>query len=355
MLRTGALFINEFDPDRWRALAQTAEALSFDYLWQADERFFREVYSGLTFAAVHTRRIALGPCVTDPYSRHPALTAMAVATLDEFSGGRAVLVLGAGKSGFGELGIARHKPAVAIREAITLIRRLWRGETTSLDGEVIRFRDGHLNFSARPDIRIFVASEGPVTLRTAGELADGVIIGSAASEATLGPALQQVRHGLARAGRDPAQLEIGVRLDACLAGDAAAARRALKPIMLRMLLRYRPDYEPFISAGLTLPEHLRAWLAGFEYRGFSRDREKVEAAAEMVPDEFITPFCLAGSPAEARAQLEQIQGLGISHVTIHPVAAPGGTLEDVLRIFAHQAQPARPIARPIHPEHKGAR
>jgi 5,10-methylenetetrahydromethanopterin reductase len=339
MLRTGVLFINEFAPDRWRDLAQAAEALGYNYLWQADERFFREVYSGLTFAAVHTSRIALGPCVTDPYSRHPALTAMAVATLDELSGGRAVLVLGAGKSGFGELGITRHKPARAIREAIELIRRLWRGEIASLDGEVIRFHDGRLNFAARPDMRIFVASEGPATLRMAGEVADGVIIGSAASEATLRPALRHVEQGLADAGRSRAQLEIGVRLDACLADDALVARRALKPILLRMLLRYKPDYGPFVTAGLELPPDLKRWLEAFDYRGFSREREKVEAAAEIVPDEFIAPFCLAGSPAEVGAQLRQLQTFGINHVTIYPVPAAGDTLESVLRLFACQALP----------------
>ena len=82
-----------------------AEASNFDTVWLADERFFREVYSCLALFAANTCRVALGPCVTDPFARHPALTAMAIATLDEIAGGRAVLGLGAGISGFAELGI----------------------------------------------------------------------------------------------------------------------------------------------------------------------------------------------------------------------------------------------------------
>src|SRR6516164_5924409 len=82
-----------------------AEASGFDMICLADERFYREVYSCLAVFAGHTSRVTLGPCVTDPYARHPALTAMAIATLDEISGGRAVLGLGAGISGFAELGI----------------------------------------------------------------------------------------------------------------------------------------------------------------------------------------------------------------------------------------------------------
>src|SRR6516165_3282244 len=94
--------------------ARLAEQSGFDKVWLADERFYREVYSCLAAFAANTSRVALGPCVTDPFARHPALTAMAIATLDEISGGRAILGIGAGISGFAELGIDRRKPARAI-------------------------------------------------------------------------------------------------------------------------------------------------------------------------------------------------------------------------------------------------
>ena len=93
--------------------AKLAEANGYDTLWVADERFYREVYSTLAILAQHTTRVHLGTCVTDPFSRHPALTAMAIATLDEISNQRAILGFGAGISGFAELGIVRKKPAAA--------------------------------------------------------------------------------------------------------------------------------------------------------------------------------------------------------------------------------------------------
>ena len=119
---TGALLLGELPAKELASLAHRIEEWGYDYLWLADERFFREVYSSLTLCALNTSRIKLGPCVTDPYSRHPALTAQAIGTLDEISGGRSVLGIGAGISGFTELGIARSRPALAIREAVTLIR-----------------------------------------------------------------------------------------------------------------------------------------------------------------------------------------------------------------------------------------
>src|SRR5215469_12052142 len=139
--------------------AQLAEANGFATVWLADERFYRDLYACLSLLAVHTSEVLLGPCVTDPYTRHPALTAMAIATLDEISSGRAMLGIGAGISGFGELGIERRMPARAIREAIELFRALLRGETVDFDGKFIGFSHGRLSFTApRPSVPAYVAS-----------------------------------------------------------------------------------------------------------------------------------------------------------------------------------------------------
>ena len=83
----------------------------------------------MTFVALHTRTLQVGTMVTDPYTRHPALTAMAIATLDEIAGGRAILGLGAGVAGFSEMQLARQKPAQAMRETVTVVRELLRGNT----------------------------------------------------------------------------------------------------------------------------------------------------------------------------------------------------------------------------------
>ena len=159
-LKTGLLLLPTHAPHRLATLAQLAEHTGYDFLWLADERFFREVYASLTLCALRTERIKLGPCVTDPYSRHPALTAMAIATLDEISGQRAVLGIGAGVSGFRELGIARQQPATAMREAIELIRRLLTGERVNYQGQRVTLQGGRLDFTpVRAQVPIYVASQ----------------------------------------------------------------------------------------------------------------------------------------------------------------------------------------------------
>jgi 5,10-methylenetetrahydromethanopterin reductase len=167
-----------------RERARLAESCGFDAVWLADERFYREVYGALAAIALATSRVAVGPCVTDPFTRHSALTAMAIATLDEISHGRAVLGLGAGVSGFAELGIRPQQPARAMREAIALIRALLRGEQVNVAGEAIAFRHGRLGFKPiRADIPIHIASNGTLSQRTAGAVADGAIMEACGSVA----------------------------------------------------------------------------------------------------------------------------------------------------------------------------
>src|SRR5262249_56381728 len=130
-LRIGSLILPAYEPARLADLAALAEDTGYDDFWLADERFFREVYACLTLCALRTHRIRLGPCVTDPYSRHPALTAMAMATMDGISNRRAVLGLGAGVSGFRELGVDTSRSAVGIRGAGGRIRPLLPGGTVT--------------------------------------------------------------------------------------------------------------------------------------------------------------------------------------------------------------------------------
>ena len=125
------------------------ERLGYDEVWVSNEKFFRDMYITAAVVSEHTSRAQIGTFVADPYTHHPALTAMAIATLDEISSGRAILGLGAGGTGFPVMGIRRTKPAVAIKEAVHVIRALWAGQTVNFRGEVIQCHNGRLNVLPR--------------------------------------------------------------------------------------------------------------------------------------------------------------------------------------------------------------
>jgi len=86
----GLLALGSLPPADFVALVKRAEAARFETFWAADERFFRDCWAQLAVATQHSDALRLGTAVTDPYNRHPALTAVSVATLNEFSGGRAI-------------------------------------------------------------------------------------------------------------------------------------------------------------------------------------------------------------------------------------------------------------------------
>ncbi|OGL14867.1 MAG: hypothetical protein A3F92_14840 [Candidatus Rokubacteria bacterium RIFCSPLOWO2_12_FULL_71_22] len=336
-MKGGLLLLGHDPPGRLGALAALADAAGLDHLWLADERFYREVYASLTLCALATRRIRLGPCVTDPYSRHPALTAAAIATLDEASGGRAALGLGAGISGFAELGIARARPARALREAIALIRRLLAGETVTQAGEVVRLHGGRLDFTPpRAALPIWVASNGPLGQRAAGALADGAIVeGCASPEEVLALAVE-VGCGAAETGRDPGAVELVARLNACIADDGAAARDVLRPRVARTLGAGRLRFAALEVQGLALPAEARVRVAGVPY---AAGLEPYRPLVPLISDRHVDALTLAGTVDEVAAHVVALGRAGIGQIMIHPFAPPGGTVDETIERFGCEVLP----------------
>jgi 5,10-methylenetetrahydromethanopterin reductase len=317
-VRTGLLLLPSRPVAELVDLAVSAERLGYDDFWLADERFFREVYTILGLAAARTSRIRLGPGVTDPYSRHPALTAMAIATLDEVSGGRAILGLGAGVSGLRELGVDASRSAVAIREAVTLVRGLLAGQTVTLKGEQVSFDDGRLDVRApRADVPIYVASQREAGCRVAGRVADGAIMQGCVAEPLVRFFKGRVAEGARRAGRDAAGVELVARINLCIADDVGAARDLMRPTIVRSLLAQRPDFFTFVTAGLELPAPLREAVLRLSY---THDPTPLAKLAPLVPDVFVDAVTLCGPPAVIAAGVTRLARSGIGQLMVYPVA-----------------------------------
>lgn len=150
-------------------LAKLAEDHGFDRVRLGDSQsVYRELYVCLGVAAAATSRVRVGPGVTNPVTRHPAVTASAIASLDELSRGRGFLGIGAGDSAVYNLGLKGASTA-ALAEAVTAIRDLLvRGQTT------YHGQPCHLMWAHRP-VPIYIAGHGPKALRVAGRLGDGAI------------------------------------------------------------------------------------------------------------------------------------------------------------------------------------
>jgi len=312
-------------------LAARCERLGFDSYWVADQRWMRDVWVSLAASAQRTSRIRLGTRVTDPYVRHPALTAVAIASLDELSGGRAILGLGAGGSGFQQMGIERRKPATALREAIELIRRLLAGGEVEYAGELVSFRRGAVEFATRPDIPIVVVARGPRILELGGRVADGVMVASMASPAAVHWGVGHVEAGAKQAGRALPAIELSSMVYTSISEDGAAARHIVRRGIAAALLGSFPSFDFLTASGLTVPPELWRLLE-------SRQPDYLRLMA-AIPDSFVDHLGLAGTPAQCAAQIERIVEAGIRHVVLAPLPVDETDVESVIVPFAEQVIP----------------
>jgi 5,10-methylenetetrahydromethanopterin reductase len=329
----GALLNAEYPVGELVRLGQLTEQLGYRHLLYTDVRLFRECYLGLAAMAAGTKTILLGPGVTDPYSRHPAVTASTIATFDELSGGRALLAFGRGGTGFRELGITPTLPVAALRESVEMVRRLLAGETVTSTGKVISLAGGRLQFAPpRRSIPIYFATHGPQVMRLAGEVADGVLIANTLVPASIDHYLSQLRHGAEKAGRDMAGLDVHLRFEICIDDDEAAALAVMRRRVAARLMAGYPHWEFLELLGVQLPEAFRAIAA-------SRDTRRVDEAAAVLPDEAVGKTALAGRAESVAERIVPALRPGITGITIRPHAPPSRSVDGVLRSFAESVIP----------------
>src|SRR5258706_788922 len=119
-------------PDAFGEMVTEIERRGYGHLWLTDSSLHaRDCYSYLTLAAARSTRLVLGTAVTNPATRHPAITAAAAATIDEISAGRMVVGIGAGDRPLLALGL-RPSPLADLAAAIEAIRGLWSGATVDI-------------------------------------------------------------------------------------------------------------------------------------------------------------------------------------------------------------------------------
>lgn len=202
--------------------ARLAEDVGFSLVGVADSQsVFREMYTTMALCAQATRRVRIGSSVTNPITRHPAVAASGIATIDEIAPGRAFFGIGSGDSAI--LNLA-ERPATLddMRAYLATMRALLTtGEATYRD------RPTCLTWAKR-DIPLYVSAEGPRTLQLAGEMADGVIVNVGLEPALVRDAVAHVHAGARRAGRDPAMVDLWTMVRANITDDVDAGIDEIK-------------------------------------------------------------------------------------------------------------------------------
>ena len=293
-------------------LARVCEEVGFDRFGVSDWRFMSDCLVTMTACLQATDRLGIQAQVTDPYVRHPTLTATAIATMDDLAPGRVILGLGGGREQPAFWGETRPHPMAAIREAVAMCRGMWRGEAVSFEGRVLRVHGARMNFPTRPGIPILIAGRGRGMLRLAGEIADVVHMASWFINLTdFRGNLAAVREGAARAGREPGSYEIDVSVAVCVSEERARARRAARRLAGQAILwmagaeeysRERTDWhapEEFLVAPSVVEALQTRW-------DMWREPDLPDELAALITDEVLDQFTVAGEPDECAERLQRI-------------------------------------------------
>lgn len=327
-------------------LARAAEEAGLDSAWFCE--FYRNPFVVLGACAQRTERIGLGSALAAGVGRSPFEMANAAVDVDELSGGRVLLGVGTGGPQWveyfhGNDGIDR--PVPRMREYVHVMREIWRhqatGEPISFSGEFYRVANPPLNPwggrpMARPQVPVYLAGLRPLGLRLAGEIADGLMAYFISPEYYAEVVAPNIAQGAAKAGRDPADVDI-VSLTLCSVSNDRDEAMRLARISVGMYACY-PVSNPMV-----------------EYLGLTEDRDAVLAAMlteglgaleRTTSDALVRAFSITGTPDEAAEQLERYTG-AMSHVVLHTPYVPPITRDESAAAFHRNLAALGPAHRGV--------
>jgi alkanesulfonate monooxygenase SsuD/methylene tetrahydromethanopterin reductase-like flavin-dependent oxidoreductase (luciferase family) len=270
-------------------LAARAESLGYASVW-VGELWGDDAFVELASAAAATERVGLGTAIVNVYSRTPAVLAMAAATIDAVSDGRARLGLGTSTAGAveGIHGLDFDRPVRRTHETVAIVKRLLGDgvAAVSYDGELLSV-DGVPPLDV--DVPVYNAALGPANRRATGRLCDGWLPHNIPLFA-LEDAFEVVADAAREAGRDPDAIHVAPYVPTAVAADEATAREALRD-HVTYYVGSGEGYRRAVAA--HFPDEAAAvadrWAAG--------DRDGARAA---LTEEMVDALGVTGTPETAR-------------------------------------------------------
>jgi probable F420-dependent oxidoreductase len=322
-MQFGVTFMLDPPVQRTVDWSKRAEEVGFDYVWAWDSHvLWQEFYTTFTVIATNTSRIRMGPCVTNPATRDTTVSAAAMATLQEISGGRMDVGMGRGDSARRVIG----KPPVTVanmEKATRFIKDLAEGREVDYEGTPLQ-----LKWSQGHTLPMWIAAYGPKALRACGRTADGLIM-QLADPYILEWSLQFVREGAEEAGRNFDDIRIQVAAPAYVTDDIEKAREQVRWFPA-LVSNHVVDLVNKYATG-ELPQALTDYIKAREGYDYAHHGRTGSENAEFVPDDVVDRFCVLGSVDQVVDKLRELESIGMTQFNIYSMQedpGPLGVIED---------------------------
>lgn len=292
-------------------LARLAEMEGFDYVWTFDSHLLWEepfvIYSQILAT---TRKVIVGPMVTNPATRDWTVTASLFATLNEMFGNRTICGIGRGDSA---VRVTNGKPTTlaTLRDAIHVIRELANGREVSYNDSALR-----LPWGSKSRLDVWVAAYGPKALALTGEVGDGFIL-QLADPTIVEWSIRAVRDAAEKAGRDPASVKICVAAPAYVTDDLSHGRDQCRWFGGMVGNHVADIVARYGEGGAAVPPTLTEYIRGREGYDYNQHGKAGNRHAQFVPDEIVDRFCLIGPSSYQIERLQELRALGVDQFAIY--------------------------------------
>lgn len=304
----GVFIATATEPERIPKLAQHAEQLGYGELWVAEDYFCYGGFTASTLALQATSNISVGLGVAASVARHPAVTAMEIASVARAFPGRFRPGIGHGLPIWtDQMGLTPKSPLTTLTECVTSVRSLLAGETRDEEGKHFAFHSIELRHPPIDDVPVLTGVIGPKSLKLSGKIADGTVVSVVSGTKYLELAMEQIREGMAEGGRTSHLLPTLTLFS--INRDSKAAKEAVRPSLAFYLAAIGP-HSPLTSA-FGYSEHLTELLA----------RGGADAVARDMPAEWVDELTVAGDPDEVAERIKRLLAAGATSVVLSPVTA----------------------------------
>ncbi len=308
-----------------------AEKRGFEAVWQAESRLVRDAIVPMAAYAAVSDRIKVGSGVINNWTRNIGLLAATFLTLDDLAPDRVICGIGAWWDPLARnVGIQRRKPLTAMRETVQLLRQLLNMERVTYHGE-FHHVDGieldvvHGRREPR-NVPIMIGATGDKMMELTGEIADGAVLNYCVPPEYNDRAMELLDQGARKAGRTLEEIDRPQLVVCSVDEDRERAVDTTRGLLTQYLAQ-----QPHIAKASGVSPDVVAEIQSI--LGWPATHDQIQRAKHLVPEELIYRITASGTPAEAKAKVNEYRQRGCTCPILYPV---GGDVKVLIDTFAQE-------------------